>query len=86
MVCELVYTQNLTNVKESASARLDYRLSPNGDKLMVLYNNSNGVLNVIAKQIDYNNNVVTDLQFDNSQPFMDTAAVADLPNEWDVSN
>ena len=87
VVLELVYTVSLTNVKEVAGGNgLDFRLSPSGDKLFIAYNDSLGVFNLIAKKIDYANKIVTDLVFDNIQPFTDTAAVSDLTNEWDVTN
>lgn len=86
VVCELVYTVNLTNVKEIDGGRgLDFRITTAGNKLFVAYNNSAGVFTVIAKHIDYANKVATDLVFDNDKPLLDTGKVSDLKNEWDVT-
>lgn len=38
--------------------------------MFIAYNNSVGVFTLIAKYIDYANKIVTDLTFDNVQPFL----------------
>ena len=64
---------------------MDFRLSTQGNKLFIAYNDTSGTFTLIAKYIDYANKVVTDLVFDNKLPFLDTGKVSDLKNEWDVT-
>lgn len=86
VIMELVYTVSLTNVTEFQSGTsLDFRISPNGNKLFIAYNDSNGAFKTISKYIDYANKAATDLVWDNQQPFLDTGALSYLPNEWDIT-